>query len=775
MSEDPGSGEGEQGQRPSPAATTPSARHWGDSIWGWLRRNPAALTYVLGPVAILLIVFLRQHHLLAQKPLWLYIAVICGVMAMTFTIDRWQATSPSRLTMQASVAGHVLAVTLVIYLAGWGPELVIVYAFVAIIDISANGSRSWTVSLFWSIGCIAVGQAAIYLGVVPTIVPESKAQAVCLLGTVLLVFVARVTATTNRLREDAERTIAASEDRFRSLVQNSSDTTLVIRSDTTLTFASPAIFRFLGRTPEEVVGQCALDLMHPDERDEIVAHWISQLTESEVEGSGPVRFVHADGSFRYAEVVLSDLQHQPSVDGFVANLRDITERKAVEDKMAHMALHDHLTGLINRAVLVDRLTQAIARRNRHGGPDPVVMFLDLNRFKAVNDRLGHAAGDELLVAVAARIRSVLRETDSLARFGGDEFVLLCEEGTDLDSVNALAERARAALAESFTIGGHPLEIGVSIGIAVVDEADAAAEQLLADADYAMYLAKSSGARSGIRVFDGAVRTQARERVAIEMDLADAVADGALSLAYQPIIDLRTGRPAGVEALLRWHHPERGLLEPQDFLHIAEQTGLIVPIGTWVMQTACAQVAAWNAALPPEYHVSVSVNLSLREVNDPHLVDVVSSIVERTGLWPEELGLMIEFSDTPGDGSDAMEHLVALHDLGVQLAIDGFGPGHAFLRNLHELPINAVKLDRSLLGAGRLAQRDDAVLRSVTDLAHTLGMLVMAAGVETQEQLASLGPIGCDFAQGFLLGRPEPADVVAGTILAALQPDQPSAR
>ncbi len=460
MSSNSGSEVLDVGQSTPPAAPKRVGRRSGDSLWGWLRRNPAVLAYALGPTAIFLVIALRRWHLLAMQPLWLYLVVVLSVQITTFVVDRFYSSHRTWRMMNASVICHVLAVTVVCYITGWGPEMAVAFSFVAVIDISANGSSSWTVSVVWSLAAIVAAQVAVYLGAVPTLVPDPMAQAVSLMGAIMFVFIARATATTNRLKENAERTIAVSEDRFRSLVQNSSDTTLVVGLGAIIAYASPAIFRFLGRTPEEVEGQNVLDLVHPEDRDRVASDWVDRLDSAEKAKSNHFRMRHVDGSWRIAEVFLSDLRDRPSVGGFVANLRDITERKAAEAQLAHLAMHDHLTGLPNRAVLVDRLNQAIARRNRHGGPPPVVMFLDLNRFKAVNDRLGHAAGDELLIAVAERLQAVLREADSLARFGGDEFVLLCEDATDEESVRSLAERARQTLSESFDVGGHVLDVGV---------------------------------------------------------------------------------------------------------------------------------------------------------------------------------------------------------------------------------------------------------------------------------------------------------------------------
>ncbi|MGO9343564.1 MAG: putative bifunctional diguanylate cyclase/phosphodiesterase, partial [Acidimicrobiales bacterium] len=501
--------------------------------------------------------------------------------------------------------------------------------------------------------------------------------------------------------------------------------------------------------------------IHPDERERVSAQLTSRLAGGEVAERVQFRMAHADGTWRHVEAVVSDLRDRPSVGGYVTNLRDITERKEAEEKLEHQALHDPLTGLPNRALLGDRIQQAILRGKRNDAPGPVVMFLDLDRFKLVNDSLGHAAGDKVLVEVADRVRAVMRASDTLARFGGDEFVMLCEQVSDRESLLIVAEKVLAALEPPFYVEGKRFQVGASIGAAVVEGDNVTADELLSDADSAMYLAKAKNGRARIQVFDEGSRATARHRVHTEEELARALRHQELVVHYQPIIDLWTRRRVGVEALVRWQHPTRGLLAPGAFLDVAEQTGLIVPLGSWVLRTACAQVRSWNDELSTDHQLALSVNLSAKQLAEPDLVEEVSSVLVEAGISPRALRLVLELTESlmPADEDEARIHVRQLHRMGVVLAIDDFGTGHSSLEYMRELPIGVVKIDRSFIKAIGRSSRDEAIIRSIVDLAHTLGLTVTAEGVETEVQLEFVSEVGCDMAQGFLFGRPEPAEEV----------------
>jgi diguanylate cyclase (GGDEF)-like protein/PAS domain S-box-containing protein len=711
--------------------------------------------------ALPVLLVLRHFGLVARVPLWLYVVVFVASPLSSFLTDILSTGRPGALWLNLRVAVHVASVTAVIYMSGWGPEIVGAYGFVVVDNLSRSGSKAWRVVSLWTIVGVATGQLLITNGWAPSFLSVSRANALALLGTFVVLFIARMLGATTELKEKAESALRSSAERFGSLVQHSYDTMIVTADDGSITFASPSVAALTGRTTEEVVGVQSTSLIHPDERDRVAAQLTARLTDGEVAERVQFRMAHADGTWRHVEAVVSDLRDRPSIGGYVANLRDITERKEAEAKLEHQALHDPLTGLPNRALLGDRIQQAILRGQRNDAPSPVVMFLDLDRFKLVNDSLGHAAGDKVLVEVADRLKAAMRASDTLARFGGDEFVMLCEQVPDRESLLIVAERVLAALESPFYVDGKRFQVGASIGAAVVEGDNLTADELLSDADAAMYLAKANSGRARIQVFDQRSRANARHRVHTEEELARALRQEELVVHYQPIIDLWTRRRVGVEALVRWQHPTRGLLAPGAFLDIAEQTGLIIPLGTWVLRTACAQVRSWNDELSTDHQLSLSVNLSARQLAEPDLVEEVSSVLVEAGISPRALRLVLELTESlmPGDEDEARIHVRQLHRMGVVLAIDDFGTGYSSLEYMRELPIGVVKIDRSFITAIGRSSRDEAIIRSIVDLAHTLGLTVTAEGVETQVQLDFMSEVGCDMAQGFLFGRPEPAEEI----------------
>jgi diguanylate cyclase (GGDEF)-like protein len=434
-------------------------------------------------------------------------------------------------------------------------------------------------------------------------------------------------------------------------------------------------------------------------------------------------------------------------------------KERAEAMLAQQAWHDALTGLPNRQLLVDRLTRAIAMLDRREGEAPAVMFLDLDRFKLVNDTLGHHAGDVLLVQVAERVSAVLRKTDTLARFGGDEFVVLCEETSGADTIEHVAERVRAAFDDPFDLGGECWTISVSIGIALLDGEITNTETLLSEADAAMYFAKAQGVAGKVQIFDEPTRRAARRRVHTETDLAHALAREELLLHYQPIVDVASRHIVGVEALLRWQHPERGLLSPSEFLEPAERTGLIVPIGEWVLATACTTVTRWNRTRPLDEHLHLAVNLSPRQLAEPDLVQRTMAVLSAAGIDPRELRLSFELTENFGAVHETRERdrLMELSTLGVHLAIDDFGTGYSSLGYVKDLPVSVVKIDRTFVEGICERPRDRAIVRGVIELAHSIDLWVVAEGVETEAQYAALVALGCDYAQGFLIGYPEPAE------------------
>jgi diguanylate cyclase (GGDEF)-like protein/PAS domain S-box-containing protein len=436
-------------------------------------------------------------------------------------------------------------------------------------------------------------------------------------------------------------------------------------------------------------------------------------------------------------------------------MHDLSERKAFEHRLAHQATHDPLTGLPNRSLLIERLESALARARRHQRR-VAVLFLDLDHFKVVNDSLGHSLGDRLLVAISERLALALRPGDTVARFGGDEFVVLCEDVLDQSDAVAVAERVDRAISGRFVVDDTEVFVGVSIGIACPTDVDVDPETLIRDADAAMYRAKDRG-RARWELFDHAMRASAVDRLDIETALRRALERRELRIFYQPIIELRTGAIDGIEALLRWEHPERGLLNPDEFITVAEETGLIVPIGAWVLDQACRQVQRWQAEIPSLVPLRLSVNLSGRQLGHAKLVEDVAAVLAETGIDPALVELEITESVLMDDVEMSQETLGALHGLGVKLAVDDFGTGYSSLSYLRRFPVDLLKVDRSFVevldaAPGELSD-DSAIVAAIVTLSHALGLTAVAEGVESAAQLAMLRQLGCDRAQGFYMARP----------------------
>jgi diguanylate cyclase (GGDEF)-like protein len=430
------------------------------------------------------------------------------------------------------------------------------------------------------------------------------------------------------------------------------------------------------------------------------------------------------------------------------------ERKRVEVELAHQALHDALTGLPNRGLFLDRLAQALARIGRHSSA-LAVLFCDLDRFKVVNDSLGHGAGDMLLVDVARRLEDVLRAGDTAARFGGDEFVILCEDISGAHQAIAVADRVSEVLAAPFVVGDDEVFVRTSIGIAMAAGQQARPESLVRDADAAMYRAKERG--GGVyEVFDDEMRARAVKRLEIENALYRALDRGEFLLHYQPQVSLATGAVAGLEALVRWQHPERELVMPGEFIASAEETGLIIEIGEWVLREACEQAARWallRGAGPP---VRLSVNLSARQCAHPDLVGLVATALRESGVDPATICLEITETAVMADMEATVEVLDQLRALGVTLAIDDFGTGWSSLRALQRFPVDEVKIDKSFIDGMARDPQEAAIVAAIISLSHALGLRTVAEGIESVSQVDRLRALGCDLAQGYFFWRPAPA-------------------
>jgi diguanylate cyclase (GGDEF)-like protein/PAS domain S-box-containing protein len=683
-------------------------------------------------------------------------------------------------------------------------------------------------------------------------------------------------------RRAAETALRVSEDRFRSLAQHASEFVTVYGPDDLITYASPAVGRFIGCAPEELIGTRRTDVVHPDDRAGFLAGMAHIRSIPGHSGWLTARLLRGDGAYRWLEATATNLLDNPNVEGIVVNARDvterlhaewalrdseerfrsafehapigmaladdtgrllrtnaafaamlgrtpealaemtireithaddwsendenmtrlfsgelsgyrmekryvhadghlvwvalsvsavrdaageplymigqvedITERKAIGERLVHQAIHDPLTGLPNRTLFIDRLREVMTRSARRR--DRIaVLFLDLDYFKVINDSLGHEAGDQVLVTIGHRLRRMLRPSDTVARFGGDEFTILCPATPDADSVMSLAERVLEEVERPVLLSEGEIFVTASIGIACSDHREETPETLVRDADAAMYRAKELGRRRA-EFFDERARVRNLEHLHTGNALHRALERGEFELHYQPIFELETGRVSGFEALVRWQHPDRGLIGPVEFIGLAEETGLIVPLGIWVVDTACRQLAVWQAAKGDTRRLTMSANLSPRQLAEPSLPGQVSEILDRTGIRQGSLWLEITETALMQDTDSASSALRALQALGIHLAVDDFGTGYSSLSHLKRFPIEALKIDCSFVDGLAYDPEDAAIVTAVVSLAHALGLSSTAEGVETPEQLAELLTLGCEHAQGNLFAEPRPAD------------------
>ena len=553
------------------------------------------------------------------------------------------------------------------------------------------------------------------------------------------------------------RALEESEARFRTLVQNSDDAIAVVEADGVIRYQSPAAARVFGVDPAAAVGlrfERFLDpLVHPDDLPAILAFARQVGAEAGRTATLEYRVRTSEGAWKFVESTATNSLADPHVLGLVVTSRDISMRKALEERLRFQAFHDPLTQLPNRTLLKDRLILALARCAHHDRP-LAVLLLDLDGFKAVNDTLGHSTGDDLLVQVSERLLECVRPGDSVARLGGDEFAVLLEELDAADDAQMVADRMLESLALPFVMEGRQVFLGASLGTVVTSDSDASPVDLLRDADVAMYAAKAEG-KNRCKVFEPGMRHAVLHRMTMEGDLRNVITQRQLALFYQPIVDLATGNIVSVEALVRWRHPQRGLVSPAQFVPLAEETGLITDIGRWVMREACVQIKQWQKRFPGDT-LKVTVNISGRQLHDTRLLADIRDNLTELDLTPTSVVLEITESVLMHHTRGLEEMIAGLQEMGLRFAIDDFGTGYSSLGYLRSFPVDILKIDRSFVTRVGEGPEESALARAIIKLAHNLDLKTVAEGIEKEDQLQRLREWGCAFGQGFYYSPPLPA-------------------
>ncbi len=558
--------------------------------------------------------------------------------------------------------------------------------------------------------------------------------------------------------------VRRSEQRLSVLIQNLSDVILIVDQGLGILYQSPTVETVWGYAPAALTGRPIAALVHPADRLALAGLWQRLHDLPGVTRNLELRLRPRGGAWRHAELVMTNLIHEPSIRGIVVTARDIEQRKTYEQRLTRQAFYDDLTSLPNRALCQDRLAQVLDGSDRK----VTILIIDLDGFKLVNDGLGHLAGDQLLIEAAARLLAVCEPDDMVARPSGDEFVIILDRLPDETAALAFAEIVNRAFEQSFVLDGHSLTVTASIGIAVGDARQCSADLLLHNADVAMFRAKSDGKGRAL-LFDTGMERDSLSRLELEAELRRALEREELCVHYQPIVELKSGRLLGFEALVRWDHPQRGLLPPTAFIPLAEETGLIVPLGQWVLEQACRQAARWQTARAPGPPLTLSVNLSPRQFQQPSLDLQISRALQRSGLDPMCLKLEITESVIMSDVERTIPMLQKLKAIGVKLALDDFGTGYSSLAYLKRLPLDVLKIDRSFVTGIEQSQDDLAIVRAIISLAQSLRLSITAEGIETAAQAEILTALSCDCGQGYLFSRPVAAAAATRMIGAESRP------
>jgi diguanylate cyclase (GGDEF)-like protein/PAS domain S-box-containing protein len=842
--------------------------------------DPTALAV---PIVVVVFSFLRSKQLIANLPIWTIALMLGGVYLLSVLESAlWSADQVTGWRLQFRVGAELTGITVVIYSVGWGPTLALGLLYGVANSMRTLGARVARPAMVFSVVLIGLGQVAIAVRIVPTMVAQPFVHALAALATLGILFTITVL---ERVVSERERT----ERRFKALVQHAADMIVVTDRSGRLTYVSPSFEDQLGYLPAQATSLLGGDLAHPEDLQQVTDTFLHASLDAGAPLDFELRIRAADGTWRWFDATVTDLLGDEDVAGIVSNLHDITDRKASEaalaeaeerfrtsfdeapigmilvnregrilranrafgeivgrrqdeltglsvqelthpddrevseswtkrllvgevssyqiDKrylhadgravwtslhasfvrdadgdplyaigqiediterramselMAHAAIHDPLTDLPNRVLFIDRLELALARSLRGAGHVAVV-FVDLDHFKLINDSMGHDRGDQLLRAVAERIRNSVRPGDTVARFGGDEFTILFEDVSDAGNAREVAERTVSALTEPFDLDEGEVFVTASVGIALSTSGQDTAAMLLRNADAAMYRVKERG-RAGIELYDRHDDPWTARRLRTGNDLHRALERNQFELHYQPFVDLHTTTLVGLEALVRWRHPTRGLLGPGEFIDLAEDTGLIVPLGYWVIGEACRQAVVWKELRDrggqEPWRLMMSINVSPRQLVERNFATRLIQIVEESGVDRDSILLEITETTVMRDPDHAIAVLESLRDQGMHICIDDFGTGYSSLSYLKRLPVETIKIDRSFVNGLGQDDEDTAIVQAVIGMADSLRLLCVAEGVETDEQVAALRALGCQIAQGFLFGHPLAVDRLA---------------
>jgi diguanylate cyclase (GGDEF)-like protein/PAS domain S-box-containing protein len=737
-----------------PPAGPIGSRGWPQAAREFIR-DPANLLFL--PVAVITLVG-RHVGFVADQPAWLLLGTLALAQFATAAFALAFPPGTARAKPRVHLAISITVVALAIYAAGWGALVSIGFVFVTFRMMSNDGAWLGRWAMLFVGVAIVLGETTYALGWLKTLQTEPQGHGLAALEYAGIACVIFIVSMSQREKEVIDASLRRSEERLRALVQHASDAIIVLKMDGSVLFVSPAIEQLLGYPPDEFT---VFDesLIHDEHRDAGFGVFSDIVQRPGAVTWIELRLRHANGDYRWFEIGVTNRLDDPAVGGLVCNMRDVTERRSSQEQLEFQAHHDALTRLPNRWLFLERLEDAQRAARADAKRYVGVLFLDVDRFKLVNDSLGHEVGDRMLIALSERLESCLKPRDTVARFGGDEFTILLEGLPDPDIALLVADRVIEVMREPVTIDGHEMFVSASVGIALSRAGADRASDLLRQADLAMYVAKEKG-RGRWELFDPTFAPHVMDRLELEGDLWRALEHDELTVHFQPEVSLTTGQVIATEALLRWMHPRRGMLPPEKFVPMAEESSLIVAIDRFVLREACRWARRWSTGRPVDRPLVVSVNLSPRFMRQAEVVTDITSVLRETNIDPRCLQLEITERLAVTDIDATCSQLHQLRALGVRVAVDDFGTGYSSLSYLKQLPIDVLKLDKSFvdgLDGTHVATADLAIVQAIVTMGHALGVKVTAEGVERPEQAARLRELGCDSGMGWLWSKSVPPE------------------